>query len=181
MPPKKDDKKLSKKEKKRLKQLELAAQKAEEERQQQREDLFTEEGQERTKITYEERLALAEMKLQKNREWAQFLVERRAHNQLQQRYKDLSRASASEKSVMDKGIATMTRTKEGLETEFTQLQVDCKSQADDLAQQRKMLESEMSERGNCFVCPDCAKSIMPKIRKQGLAANLLTRSKRTTG
>jgi len=174
MPPK-DPKKLTKKEKKKLKQLELLQQKMEEDKQKKRDEFFNYESQERNKILYEERLALAEVRLDKNRQFSQFLVERRSHNQLQQRFQDLSRAAASEKSVLDKAIVNMNRTKELLETELTELQVACKAQAEELTQERKKLEAEMSERGNCFVCADCAKTLAPMIRKQGLAAQLLRR------
>eukprot|EP01001_Neometanema_parovale_P009896 NODE_6135_length_876_cov_178.978752_g5904_i0.p1 GENE.NODE_6135_length_876_cov_178.978752_g5904_i0~~NODE_6135_length_876_cov_178.978752_g5904_i0.p1 ORF type:complete len:185 (-),score=66.47 NODE_6135_length_876_cov_178.978752_g5904_i0:177-731(-) len=174
MPPKKEPKQ-SKKEKKKAKALAEAMAKQEEEHAKERADAFEEESQKRDMVALAQRLEIAESKLEKNRQWAQFMVEKKTHMQLQQRFTDLSKSSSTEKQALEKGISSMNRTKEQLEQELQDLHIQHKQQLEDLAAERKRLEAEMSERGNCFVCPDCSKSVYKMIRTTGLAAQLLRR------
>eukprot|EP01006_Ploeotia_vitrea_P021902 TRINITY_DN54312_c0_g1_i1.p2 TRINITY_DN54312_c0_g1~~TRINITY_DN54312_c0_g1_i1.p2 ORF type:complete len:179 (+),score=30.53 TRINITY_DN54312_c0_g1_i1:61-597(+) len=173
--PKSEEKKKSKKEKRKEKKLQELLQKQEEDKQKQREEFFKQEQQERNNLYLYERFEISELKLEKNKQYAQFMVEKRAHIQLQTRFTELSRAAQSDKALLEKNIGSLTRTKEMLETELSELRVQYKTQAEELAHERKRLEAEMSEKGNCFVCADCSKSIYKIIRKQSLAAQLLRR------
>eukprot|EP00998_Keelungia_sp_KM082_P008478 NODE_4665_length_762_cov_59.557480_g4642_i0.p1 GENE.NODE_4665_length_762_cov_59.557480_g4642_i0~~NODE_4665_length_762_cov_59.557480_g4642_i0.p1 ORF type:complete len:184 (+),score=38.57 NODE_4665_length_762_cov_59.557480_g4642_i0:83-634(+) len=179
MPPsprkKSPEKKLSKKERKKLQKQQELMQKMEEEKARDQEDFFKQEATSRQQLDLEERLELAEMKLEKNRQYMQQMVERKTHTQLQQRYQDLSRSAASEKAGLEKTIAGLDRTKEMLTNELSELKDAYTAQAEELAAERKKLEAEMSERGNCFVCPDCSKNVVKIIRKTSLAATLLRR------
>uniref|UniRef100_A0A7S1ILM2 Uncharacterized protein n=1 Tax=Eutreptiella gymnastica TaxID=73025 RepID=A0A7S1ILM2_9EUGL len=141
----------------------------------QQQKLFAEEDASRQHLQLIQRQTAADAKLEKNRQFAQFLVEKKTHLVLQEKFNDLSTTWTADKAALEKAVSTMSRTKENLETELVELTQAHKLQSEELFVQRKKLEHEMSERGNCFVCPDCSKQIYGTIRKTGLAATLLRR------
>jgi|Transcript_32204 DNA-directed RNA polymerase subunit RPC12/RpoP len=171
MAPKKEDKKKAAK---AAKAAEAQA-KLEEMQEKERADLFLEESKGREAVSLHERVEVAESKLEKNRQYAHFMVEKKQHTLLQQKYQELSKTASSEKAALEKAIAAMNRTKEMLETELSELGGQYKAQCEELTFEKKRLEAEMSERGNCFVCPDCSNKIFGMIRKEGLAAQTLRR------
>eukprot|EP00667_Euglena_gracilis_P027160 EG_transcript_33305 len=137
--------------------------------------MLAEELQARRELLLNERLLVAELRLERNRSLGRFLVERKLHNELQEKFEELVKTSTNDRTTLEKAIASLTKAKEMLETELTELTDQAHAQAEELSAERKHLETEMSERGNCFMCPDCSRQVYQIIRKQGLAAQLLRR------
>eukprot|EP00668_Euglena_longa_P042646 GGOE01056450.1.p1 GENE.GGOE01056450.1~~GGOE01056450.1.p1 ORF type:complete len:186 (+),score=74.16 GGOE01056450.1:263-820(+) len=173
MPPK--EKKPKKGDKKKAAKLAELQQKMEELHQKEQEEVLTEELQYRREMLLNERLSVAELRLDRNRNLGHFLVERKLHDETQEKFEELVKTSTNDRNTLEKAIASLTKSKEMLEAELAELTEQAKAQAEELFGERKRLEMEMSERGNCFMCPDCSRQVYQIIRQQGLAAQLLRR------
>eukprot|EP00995_Heteronema_vittatum_P007417 NODE_2567_length_770_cov_315.000000_g1796_i0.p1 GENE.NODE_2567_length_770_cov_315.000000_g1796_i0~~NODE_2567_length_770_cov_315.000000_g1796_i0.p1 ORF type:complete len:164 (+),score=40.36 NODE_2567_length_770_cov_315.000000_g1796_i0:56-547(+) len=155
MPPKKKSSTKSKKAKLKEEQL----QREEEERQTQREKLLEDESQHRTDLALGEKVERTEIKLLKNDAYVATMVSKKSHQQLQAKFAELSKTSASEKNQLEKQLAQLTRSKDAIDKELNELKAAFKFDGAELALIKKKLEGEMNSQGKCFVCVECARTI----------------------
>jgi len=131
----------------------------EEERAAAREAMLAEETAFRDQMMSVEKVERLEVKLQKNDSYMSTMVFKKAHQQLQQKFTELSRSAASEKNQLEKHLAQLTRAKDALDKEVNDLKSVYKVEGADLAVITRKLTGEMNSQGKCYVCVECARTI----------------------